>query len=406
MRRYAAVAGALLTAISLFFVPSPASASPRGDQQSVQRQLVRVSAALSDSTLVVRRAQQALDQATRLLPPAQARLAAARDAAATSAAQYQGAVAATRAAQQVADQATEGFTGAAGQAATAQDALGHYASATYKAGAPAGLGFLLGSQSLGDLTTALEVVRREANQRNAAVNALSLARLRAAQQRANATYRSAQVKRARDQAVRLLALRRTALAAAATEERRIADLVAARDSTLGVARQAKAAEQAQYASLQAQSAAIARRLRAAASAGAGGPQRPASGRLAWPVRGIITSPFGYRLDPVFGVWRLHAGLDIAAPGGTSIMAAAAGVVVNAGWAGSYGNYTCISHGVTAGRGLATCYAHQSAILVRSGQRVSAGQPIGRVGTTGASTGNHLHFEVRLDGTPVDPLGWL
>ena len=78
----------------------------------------------------------------------------------------------------------------------------------------------------------------------------------------------------------------------------------------------------------------------------------------------------------------------------------------AGWNGGYGNYTCIYHGTYQGKGFATCYAHQSAILVRAGQQVRQGQVIGRVGTTGASTGNHLHFEVRLDGDPVDPLPWL
>ena len=104
----------------------------------------------------------------------------------------------------------------------------------------------------------------------------------------------------------------------------------------------------------------------------------------------------------------HAGVDIAAAGGTPIRAAAAGRVVRAGWAGGYGNYTCISHGlyqpgVTA---LATCYGHQSKILVHVGERVSRGQVIGRVGETGAATGYHLHFEVRINGTAVQPLNWL
>jgi murein DD-endopeptidase MepM/ murein hydrolase activator NlpD len=82
-------------------------------------------------------------------------------------------------------------------------------------------------------------------------------------------------------------------------------------------------------------------------------------------------------------------------------------VVKARWAGGYGNYTCIYHReLPDGRGLSTCYAHQSKILVSAGDRVRQGEVIGRVGTTGASTGNHLHFEVRLDGDPVNPLPWL
>jgi murein DD-endopeptidase MepM/ murein hydrolase activator NlpD len=126
-----------------------------------------------------------------------------------------------------------------------------------------------------------------------------------------------------------------------------------------------------------------------------------------PVNGWKSSDFGMRYDPYFRVWQLHAGTDFAAAGGAPIYAAASGRVVQAGWNGGYGNYTCIYHGENSGgRGIATCYAHQSAILVSPGQYVNRGRVIGRVGTTGASTGNHLHFEVRLDGTPVNPMGYL
>jgi murein DD-endopeptidase MepM/ murein hydrolase activator NlpD len=125
-----------------------------------------------------------------------------------------------------------------------------------------------------------------------------------------------------------------------------------------------------------------------------------------PVRGVKTSNFGMRYDPYYHVWQLHAGVDFAAPGGTPIYAAGPGRVVRTGWAGGYGNYTCIYHGLYRGHGISTCYGHQSRILVHVGQTVSRGQLIGLVGTTGASTGYHLHFEVRVDGTPVQPLDWL
>jgi murein DD-endopeptidase MepM/ murein hydrolase activator NlpD len=130
------------------------------------------------------------------------------------------------------------------------------------------------------------------------------------------------------------------------------------------------------------------------------------GRLRRPVPGRIGSPFGNRFDPWYHVWQLHAGVDMAAAMGTDIVAAADGRVTRAAWAGGYGNYTCIDHGQFDGQRLTTCYAHQSAFLVRPGQQVSAGQVIGRVGSTGASTGPHLHFEVRLGGRPVDPAPWI
>jgi murein DD-endopeptidase MepM/ murein hydrolase activator NlpD len=123
---------------------------------------------------------------------------------------------------------------------------------------------------------------------------------------------------------------------------------------------------------------------------------PSSQGLVWPVSGPVTSPFGYRWG------RLHAGIDIGVGYGTPIHAAASGTVVLAGWTGGYGNYTCIDHG----GGLATCYAHQSSYAVSSGAQVSQGQVIGYVGNTGHSFGSHLHFEVRINGAPVDPLGYL
>lgn len=125
-----------------------------------------------------------------------------------------------------------------------------------------------------------------------------------------------------------------------------------------------------------------------------------------PTVGWQSSAYGMRFDPFFEVWQLHAGVDIAAPGGAPIYAVRDGTVSNAGWNGGYGNYTCLGHGQYHGQRLSTCYAHQSEILVWEGQAVHRGDLIGRVGTTGASTGDHLHFEVRLDGSPTDPIPFL
>jgi murein DD-endopeptidase MepM/ murein hydrolase activator NlpD len=123
---------------------------------------------------------------------------------------------------------------------------------------------------------------------------------------------------------------------------------------------------------------------------------PASSGLIWPVSGPITSPFGMRWGS------LHPGLDIGAGMGTPIKAAAAGRVIISGYNGGYGNLVVIDHG----NGLATAYAHQSQIAVSVGQQVGQGQVIGYVGSTGFSTGPHLHFEVRVNGSAVDPMGYL
>src|SRR5207245_935429 len=125
--------------------------------------------------------------------------------------------------------------------------------------------------------------------------------------------------------------------------------------------------------------------------------------LSSPIPGAaITSYFGPRVHPIFGDVRMHTGIDFGANTGTPIHAAADGVVVSAGDLGGYGNATVISHG----NALATLYAHQSAIFVTAGTHVTRGQVIGLVGCTGFCTGPHLHFEVRINGDPVDPLLYL
>jgi murein DD-endopeptidase MepM/ murein hydrolase activator NlpD len=142
---------------------------------------------------------------------------------------------------------------------------------------------------------------------------------------------------------------------------------------------------------------LAAQRRAAGIAGGveseGGP-----GSFSWPVTGTITSPFGWRSNPFGGGPEFHQGLDIAAPTGTTVTAAASGTVIMAQWYGGYGNYILIDHG----GGYSTGYGHLSAIYVSTGQSVQRGQAIGAVGSTGQSTGPHLHFEVRIAGKPVDP----
>jgi murein DD-endopeptidase MepM/ murein hydrolase activator NlpD len=121
-----------------------------------------------------------------------------------------------------------------------------------------------------------------------------------------------------------------------------------------------------------------------------------SSGLIWPVNGPVTSGFGMRWG------RMHEGVDIAVPAGTPIQAAKSGVVAIAAPTGGYGNYTCINHG----GGLSTCYAHQSSYAVGVGDSVSQGEVIGSVGCTGSCFGDHLHFEVRVNGAAVDPMGYL
>jgi murein DD-endopeptidase MepM/ murein hydrolase activator NlpD len=131
-----------------------------------------------------------------------------------------------------------------------------------------------------------------------------------------------------------------------------------------------------------------------------------TGQLMWPLSGKLTSNFGYRMHPIHGRRIMHTGLDISRSTGTPIVAADGGQVFFAGWRGGYGKAVILNHGSKGSQNLATLYGHMSSIAVGSGQTVNKGQVIGYVGSTGHSTGPHLHFEVRVNGSPVNPLSYL
>ncbi len=164
--------------------------------------------------------------------------------------------------------------------------------------------------------------------------------------------------------------------------------------TLSAQEQAEAGE---IDALQAQSAAVAAKIQAAQAAAASS-VAPSSnpGGYQWPVSGPVTSPFGWRWG------RLHEGIDIAVPSGTPVQASAAGTVIYAGWMEGYGNLVIVDHG----GGISTAYAHNTSVAVATGQSVAQGQVIAYSGSTGHSTGPHVHFEVRVNGAAVDPLGYL
>ncbi len=221
--------------------------------------------------------------------------------------------------------------------------------------------------------------------------------------------RTGQVRSARD---RLLA-RQANLAAARSEKQRTFSSVhenAREAASEAAALQSVSAQlAAQIQTAQAQAAEVARAAEAARSSQSASAETftpapsapvadptPSSSGLVWPVSGPVVSPFGMRWG------RMHEGIDIGAASGTPIHAAAGGTVIYAGWLGGYGNLVVIDHH----NSLATAYGHQSAIATGVGASVAQGQVIGYVGSTGHSFGPHLHFEVRVNGSPVDPLGYL
>src|SRR5215217_4454882 len=209
-----------------------------------------------------------------------------------------------------------------------------------------------------------------------------------------------------DAADAILAQKNEVAQARARLVERQGDLAAARGkrrTLLAGARETRAHLEGDLKSLERQQSAVRARIRAAqASAtgggggGGGGPIKRGSGGLIWPVNGPVVSPFGMRWG------RLHAGVDIAVPSGTPVHAAQSGRVIIAGAVGGSGNYICIAHGGS----LSTCYGHNTSLGVSQGQSVKQGQVISSSGCTGHCFGPHVHFETRINGSPVDPMGYL
>lgn len=158
-----------------------------------------------------------------------------------------------------------------------------------------------------------------------------------------------------------------------------------------------------YEEIMAASQEIANMIRRSQMSSAGYSGAPAgAGGMIWPISGPITSEFGWRTHPIFGTARFHSGLDIGGDYGMPIYAAASGTVIYAGWISGYGNAVIIDHG----GGVTTLYGHNDSLNVSEGENVAQGQVIAMCGSTGNSTGPHCHFEVRENGEPVSPYGYL
>ena len=270
----------------------------------------------------------------------------------------------------------------------------------YRGGDWAYIEMLLGSQTLGDLIQRTEFVTAIIQDDEDAAAQLEESRL--ALEQANAelstTVEAVAAKRAEARAEELglktlQSSRDSKRAAEQTVQNQKAALLAQTKKNIAQLRAMALAEEQE-------SARIATLLRNAGSHGTG----RYAGTFAWPTPGYthVSSPFGMRMHPILHVRKMHTGIDIRVPYGARIVAAGSGKVIFSGRNGGYGNFTMIDHG----DGLVTCYAHQSRIVVSNGQHVSKGQTIGYVGSTGMSTGAHLHFEVRVNGTPKNPLNYL
>jgi murein DD-endopeptidase MepM/ murein hydrolase activator NlpD len=273
--------------------------------------------------------------------------------------------------------------------------------ALYVRGEPDPILVLLESGSLSDAVAAADVLEVIVEQDRDAAQAVKTYAEQVRRTRDAIVEMQAEVARSEARAEVAAERARAAKAALEREQARATEARAGRRALLASVRGDRHEVEAETKGLEKRSAALAAEIRKAqglppAPSGSVAVGPPSAAGLVWPVHGTLTSGFG----PRWG--RMHEGIDIAGASGTPIAAAATGTVISAGWSGGYGQLVVLDHG----NGLSTAYAHLSSIAVSAGQTVPQGSVVGGMGTTGSSTGVHLHFEVRVNGSAVDPLGYL
>ena len=415
----------LAVGLSLGLVPL-SSADTAGDKKKLDADIAALRIALEGTSQDLAKAFLELQRTKAQLPRARRELAAADAAQSVADRHNQTMAAALEVAEANAAKATDALVQNARDSEAVHDQLGNLVRDDYEQGGVSGLSIALEATSLEDFTNRIVIMDTVMRVRGATLRGLDTMR---AQGKAGQAYLVAvrrQVAALKVQAEAALAQATAARKTAAAAKTKLDLLYAAQTRFEAAVAAKKAAEIANLKNMQAQSnlltrqlAAIARAARDAAArqAAARGVRHPAprtasqgvrGGFLSRPVNAPVSSEFCMRFDPVLLVWALHAGIDFAAGCGSPVYAAAAGNVIMTtpeSQSGGYGNRLVIDHGLQRGVDLTTTYNHLTRFVVTSG-RVARGQLVAYSGTTGFSTGCHLHFETRQDGTPVNPRLWL
>jgi murein DD-endopeptidase MepM/ murein hydrolase activator NlpD len=393
------VAGLLLTG------SGPALAEPGGDAADrAGRAVDRAEALLENATAVAQAAARRFEAASAALPVARTKLATARGLVAAALTDANTAGRRANAARASYGIVAGRFQVAQGRLDGARVRVDSIAQATYMGSEFSRINVLVDATGPQDVIDRLSLIDQVMRTQQHDVDVLTSARRSARTEQDRAALAKRTAEDAEMSAKEKLRAAKAAQASAARAKQALDRIAASRLAALHMANGQRSAVLARYQAAKVEESRIQTQLRGFSARG--GPGRYSGGKLLMPVDGWKSSNFGYRYDPFYRVWQLHAGADFAAPHGMPIHAAASGRVVRAGYDGGYGNYTCLDHGRVDGVGFMTCYGHQSAILVHVGEWVHRGDVIGRVGTTGASTGNHLHFETRFDGVPRNPLKYL
>lgn len=357
-------------------------------------------AALVEASVALADAQADLIAAHRALSSAQDQLEAAQQAVAAAQTDLDAAVLSE-------ERALRDLADVEARIESRRDDLSRLARVAYQSNGSMGeWALLLSSSGANQLTERLAFLQSIGAAGNSVLADLAVDRadLIAAQARLGAARELAEARRQKaDDA--LEAVSATELLARAAEKQ-VDAVVAARQAAVDAAREAAVEDKRRYQVLMVQSGALGARINDLAAELADGKRPPrGTGTFGLPGTGEVTSGYGPRFHPILRYMKVHTGTDLGAGDGIAY-AADRGVVLFTEFNVAYGNMTVIDHGTIAGKRIATMYAHQAAVGVKPGDRVVKGQAIGVVGSTGYSTGRHLHFEVRIDGAPLDPTPFL
>jgi murein DD-endopeptidase MepM/ murein hydrolase activator NlpD len=411
--RHGGLAMVVAVALAAFMLPqAQADDDPKDKKRAVDSQVQRLGDDLEEQNAEVTAATSALADAEAKLPPAQSALTSARTALANAEDAEFDAGLDLAATESHADQALIEYLAAQGQMRAHREALAALARQAYMGGDFQRLSVVMNAQSPEDLTSAMsyyETVNRSEKQVLADLDALQ----------ADLEIKQASLDDARE---RILAQQKSAAAAVETTtaarnsataaEAQVQTLIAARGAALEKAEDLKAEIEKRLAVMKAESDRLAEVIRKRAEAArkaaekAGKQIVQGTGLLSRPVNGPITSPYGMRYHPILHRYKLHTGTDFGVPSGTAVRAAREGTVIESYYNSAYGNRVVVDHGYVNGVYLVTTYNHLTRSTVRKGEKLERGEVLGYSGSTGYSTGPHLHFETMENGHFVDPMRWL
>lgn len=417
--RSASAAALIGTALALGLLAGNATA---GDLDDKRAEKDRIDAKLDDAHDEILSFNKKVASATRKVIDARDQLPAAKANLAKAQAEQARTGAADEQAQRELDEAAAEVVRAEQQLAAIEQRLGQlkenvgdFARRAYQMGPFAELEMVLEAKDPSEFTDRLAAIRSVSESNNATLDRMSRNRAEMAytQTRLTALREVAQEKK--EAAEARLAEAQEAAAGAAAAKQIVDSLIRQEEAALASAQKHRADIKAEYDRLEAEQARIQKEIAAAAARLERSTGVKTNPKVSAPVAGTdsgtqwyfplpgysIGSDAGWRFHPILHYTRCHAGADISAPSGTPIHAVESGTVIQAGWNGGYGNFTTVAHG----GGLTSSYAHQTRINVSVGSSVRRGQVIGYVGSTGLSTGPHLHFEARINGAPYSPKGW-